>query len=112
MKKRIGTILYNTETALLLIPEKNLYRTQRKQTYFLFDGQTITPVSYQEAEKMIHETDNPDLEKFLKRVPNNKGLTGIFISAASADKLSAYCRRHKTSQKKVVEDLIDTLPDD
>ena len=112
MKKRIGTIEYNTDTAIVIIPEKDLYRAQKKQTYFLFDGKSITPLTYQEAEKMIHETNNPDIEKFLKRVPNNKGLSGVFISAASVDKLSAYCRRHKVTQKEVIEDFIKSLPDD
>ena len=34
MKKRIGTKLYDTDTAIAVIPEKNLYRTQKKQTFF------------------------------------------------------------------------------
>ena len=109
MKKRIGTKLYDTESALLILPEKNLYRAKRKQTYFIFDGETLTPIDYSEAERIILQSGKADLDKYLKRVPNNKGLSGIFVSAASADKLAAYCRKNNVTQKEVIEGFIDTL---
>ncbi len=112
MKKRIGSKLYDTDTAILIIPEQNLYRTQKNQTYFLFDGNIITPLDFEEAENIIKKYGSADLINMLKRKPNKKGQISVMISPSSADRLSAYCRRHKTSQKKVVEELIDTLPDD
>ena len=110
MKKRIGSKLYDTESALLLIPEKNLYRTQKNQTYFIFDGVNIIPLDYREAETMIHEFGIDDLKKFLSHKPDNTGRARISISAASADHLAAYCRENQVTQKKVIEDYIETLP--
>ena len=112
MKKRIGSKLYNTDTAISVLPEINLYRQSWGQTFFIFDGKTITPVDYIDAESIIRKSKNPEAIKLLTRKADKQGDSNIRISAASADRLSAYCRRHKTSQKKVVEDLIDTLPDD
>ena len=112
MRKRIGSKLYDTDSALIIIPEKNLYRTQKNQTYFIYDGNNIFPLNYHEAEKIIYEFGNEETKKYLSHKPDVYGRAKINISAASAERLSAYCRRHKVSQKQVVEDLIDSLPDD
>ena len=112
MRKRIGTKLYDTDKGILVLPEINLYRQPLGRSFYYFNGEKITPVPYEEAEKMITESGNETAIASLYRKPNNDGDTHVAISAASADRLSAYCRRHKTSQKKVVEELIDTLPDD
>ena len=106
MRKRIGSKLYDTDTAIKIIPEINLYRAQRKQTYFYFDGLEITPVDFLEAEKLLTKYG---LNNYLKHKSSVKGQTHIAISAASADRLSTYCRENNVTQKKVIEDYIDTL---
>ena len=109
MKKRIGTKLYDTDTAVLLIPEINLYRTQRKQTYFYFDGSEINPVEHSEAEQLLKQHG---LDIYLKHKSSKKGQSSICIPAVSADRLSAYCRRHNVTQTEVIKNYIDSLPDD
>lgn len=109
MKKRIGSKLYDTDSAIIIIPDKNLYRTKRNQTYFIFDGSNITPLDYQEAEQLINDFGDSETMKYLSHKPDPKGRTKINISAASADRLSAYCRENNVTQKKVIEDYIDTL---
>lgn len=108
MKKRIGSKLYDTDTALCILPEKGLYRAQRNQTYFLFDGAQITPVSYDQAAEMISATG--DGGHLLKHRPDPKGRSKIAVSAAAADHLAAYCRAHNVSQISVVEEFIYSLP--
>ena len=110
MKKRIGTKLYDTDTAICVLPEKNLYRTQHKQTYFLFDGAQITPVSYEEAAEMI--TAAGDGGHLLRHRPDVKGRSKIGISSDMADRLAAYCRRHGVSQISVIESFIADLTKD
>lgn len=109
MRKRIGTKIYDTDKGVLVLPELNLYRQPLGRSFYYFDGEKITPISYDEAEKIIFESGNETAIASLHRKPNYKGETHIAISAASADRLSAYCRKHKTSQKKVIEDYIETL---
>ena len=108
MKKRIGSKLYDTDTALCILPDRGLYRTQRNQTYFLFDGEKITPVEYDDAAEMIREAGGGD--HLLVHRPDVKGNSRVNISAAAADRLAAYCRAHGVTQKKVIEDFIDSLP--
>lgn len=107
MKKRIGSKLYDTDTALCIIPEKGLYRTQKNQTYFLFDGEKITPLEYADAAEMITATGEGD--HLLKHKPDVKGNSRVNISSAYADRLAEYCRRHGVSQKQVIEAFIDSL---
>ena len=108
MKKRIGTKYYNTETAICVLPEIGLYRTQKKQTYFFFDGKEITPISYDEAVKIITEHGGADNIRF-NHTPTDKGRATISIPAQYVDKLAAYCRRNNVSQVKVITDFIDSL---
>lgn len=108
MKKRIGTKLYDTDTAICIDAGKGLYRTQRNQTYFLFDGEKITPVEYTEAAEMITAMGGDDL---LRHRPDARGRGKIAVSAAAVDRLAEYCRTHGISQKKLIEDFIDSLPE-
>lgn len=108
MKKRIGSKLYNTDTAICVLPDQHLYRAQKMQTYFRFDGETITPVDYETAVKMITEGGgNEDILTGHKA--SRKGLTVINVSAQAADHLSAYCRANNLMIKKVIEDFIYSL---
>lgn len=108
MKKRIGSKLYDTDTAICIDPEKGLYRAQHKQTYFLFDGEKITPVDYSDAVKMVTAMGGDHL---LKHKPDVKGNGKINVSASHLDRLAEYCRTHGISQKKLIEDFIDSLPE-
>ena len=109
MRKRIGTKLYDTDKGVLVLPDINLYRQPLGRSFYYFDGEKITPIPYDEAEKIIFESGNETAIASLYRKPNYKGDTHIAISAASADRLSAYCRENNVTQKKVIEDYIDTL---
>ena len=109
MKKRIGTKLYDTDTAILVVPELNLYRTQKKQTYFYYDGEVITPIEYQEAEKVITKSNNINAINMLGRRGDRRGNSKIEISALAADRLAAYCRASGKTQKEVIEEFINSL---
>ena len=109
MKKRIGTKLYDTETAICIDAEKGLYRTQRKQTYFMFDGKQITPIEYAEAVEMVTAMGGDHL---LKHKPYGRGNNAsIAVTASYVDRLAEYCRTHGISQKKLIEKFIDSLPE-
>ncbi len=112
MKKRIGSKLYNTETAIPVLPEQNLFRQSWGQTFFFFDGNSITPIEYKDAELLIRESGNQDAIKLLTRKADKQGDTNIRISAHCADRLSAYCRENQLTQKQVIENFINTLPID
>ena len=107
MKKRIGTKLYDTDSATLVIPECKLYRKNRSFDFFYFDGSMITPVKFSEAENLLKKFGKTE---YLQRKAAKDGFTQIGISAASADHLAAYCRENQVTQKKVIEDYIETLP--
>ena len=109
MKKRIGTKLYDTDTALCILPDRGLYRTQRNQTYFLFDEKQIMPISYDEAAEMIQEAGGGD-HLLISRRADYKGRSAVSISVSAANRLAEYCRRTGVSQKKVIEDFINNLP--
>lgn len=105
MKKRIGTKLYNTDTAVCVLPDLNLYR-QNIQTYFIFDEHEIKPIDYAEAESILKEHG---LDNLAKRKPARNGVTSLHVSPSAADRLAAYCRSHNVTQKKVLEEFIATL---
>ena len=108
MKKRIGSKLYNTDTAICVLPDQHLYRAQKMQTYFRFDGETITPVDYEEAVKMITEGGgNEDILTGHKA--SHKGYTVINVSTSAADRLAAYSRKTGIPMKKIIEDYINSL---
>lgn len=107
MKKRIGTKLYDTETAICVLPDQHLYRTQKKQTYFLYDGETITPVTYEDAVKML--TDGGADDSLTGHKASHKGMTVINVSPSAADRLAAYSRKTGIPMKKIIEDYINSL---
>ena len=109
MKKRIGTKIYYTEKGIPVIPEAGLYKQPNKRTFYLFDGETITPLEYDQAAEMIRGTGNPELLSILTRKADVKGDTCIKITVKHADKLAEYSRRVGISQKKIIENYIDSL---
>ena len=109
MKKRIGSKLYDTERGIPVLPEQNLYKQPSKKTFYLFDGETITPVSYDEAYNMIQGAGRNDLLSIMGRKADRKGNACIKVSAEHADKLNEYSRRMGISQKKLLEQFIDSL---
>ena len=114
MKKRIGTKLYNTETADCIIPNISLtaqrtiglYRQHNKQSYFVYDGEDIRAIDNIDAQAILSKYNITDT---VSRKPGKNGDTKIGVSTAAADKLAAYCRTHGVTQKKVIEDFINTL---
>lgn len=112
MKKRIGPKLYDTDKGIPVIPEKNLYKQPLKRTFYLFDGETITPVSFDQAADMIREAGDPDLLRYINAKPNDRGVLNISIAAEQYEKLAAYSRRTGISMKALVESFIDSLPEE
>lgn len=108
MKKRIGSKLYNTDTAICVLPEQHLYRAQKMQTYFRYDGETIIPVDYDEAVKMLSEGGGAD-GIMTGHKASHKGCTVINVSPGAADHLAAYSRKTGISMKKIIEDYIYSL---
>ena len=112
MKKRIGSILYDTEKSFLVL-EPDLYRKKNSFLFFRFDGESIIPISINKAESIIKESGNTEAIRYLEYSDkDSRNIGSVSIGIDRLRRLSAYCRRHKTSQKKVIESLIDTLPDD
>lgn len=106
MKKRIGTKLYDTDTAICVIPEINLYKQGRKHSYYFYDGETIQPITFPEAHDILEKYGLLDITK---RKPEKKGGTALHVSPESADHLAKYCLYRGITQKKVLEDFIATL---
>lgn len=111
MKKRIGTKLYDTEKGIPVIPEIGLYKQPQKKTFYLFDGENITPLSFEETENVIRGAGRDDLLSMLKRSHDAKGVTNLRIKAESVDKLAAYSRKTGQSMKSIIEAYIDSLPE-
>ena len=109
MKKRIGTKLYDTDTAIRIIPEQNLYKQAKNRTFFLFDGEKITPIDYEQAAEIITNTGDPNLKKYLYVKPSNRGCATLAVTIDRYYKLEKYAKEHGVSMKKVIEDFIDTL---
>lgn len=109
MKKRIGTKIYDTEKGIPVIPELNLYKQPSKKTFYLFDGEKITPLTYEEAEEMIKSTERDDLLSMLGHKGDIKGNSCIKVSAVHADKLFHYSRITGIPQKTLIENFIDSL---
>ena len=106
MKKRIGTKLYNTETADCVSAEIGLYRQHKKQSYFIYDGKNIKAIDNDAAKELLRQHGIQDV---ITRKPGKNGDAKLGVSPASADRLANYCRSHGVTQKKVLEDFISTL---
>ncbi len=109
MKKRIGTKLYDTEKGIPVLPDQGLYKQPNKRTFFLFDGEKITPIEYDTAADMIRRSENPDLIRFLEVKPNSRGCASQMISLDKYNKLVKYAKKVGKSQKSIIEDFIDSL---
>ena len=111
MKKRIGSILYDTDKSILVL-EPDIYRKKNSFLFFRFDGNAITPLSREEAESIIKESCNTEAIKYLgysdKR---NRGLGAVAVDFEHLNHLNSYCRKNKVTQKEMVEGFIDTLPE-
>ena len=109
MKKRIGSKLYDTERGIPVLPEQNLYKQPSKKTFYLFDGETITPISYEEAYNMVRGAGKEDLLDKLGRKPDSRGNCSLKVSTEHADKLFEYSRITGIPQKTLLEQFIDSL---
>ena len=109
MKKRIGTKLYDTDTAICVLPEKNLYKQAKNRTFFTFDGAVITPLTFEAAAEIIRETGNPDLVSYLQVKPSNRGCATLAVTVDRYYKLERYAKSRGVSMKSVIEAFIDDL---
>lgn len=109
MKKRIGTKVYDTEKGIPVIPEAGLYKQPNKRTFYIFDGEKITPLEYDQAAEMIRGAGNPELLELLEKKPNNRGCASLTIALQQYKKLETYARCNGVSMKSVIEDYIDSL---
>lgn len=112
MKKRIGSKLYDTEKGIPVLPEKNLYKQPAKRTFYLFDGEKITPVSYEDAAEMIRGAGNDDLLKYLEVKPSNRGCVTLSVTVDRYQKLGRYAHAKGISMKSIIEKFIDDLPEE
>lgn len=110
MKKRIGSKLYDTEKGIPVIPARGLYKQPNKRTFYLFDGVTITPITYDEAADMIRGAGDPELfESVFSHKADAKGMGRVAVSIEHLEKLAAYSRKVGIPQKKLLETYIDSL---
>lgn len=109
MKKRIGSILYDTDKSVLVLPP-DLYRKKNSFLFFLCDGKSITPLTNEEADYIIKESNNETAMSYLSYKDNTgRNMGAIKVDLEHLNHLSAYCRQNKVTQKEVVEGFIDTL---
>lgn len=116
MKKRIGSKLYDTDNGIKVLqdPEtgKDLYKQQNKRTFYLFDGEQITPLTFDQAEEMIKAAGSPDLLQHLEIKADARGCTKIGVTVDHYNKIQAYAARRGLSIKNLIESYIDSLPED
>lgn len=109
MKKRIGTKIYDTGKGIPVLPELGLYKQPNKRTFYLFDGEKITPISYDEAENMVRGAGRDDLLEIFGTIGDNRGCTRITVKKDSYNKLFEYSRITGRSMKSIIENYIDSL---
>lgn len=109
MKKRIGTKIYDTEKGIPVLPELGLYKQPNKRTFYLFDGEKITPVSYDEAKNMVRGAGRDDLLEYFRVKPSNRGCITLTITVDRYYKLEQYARSRNVSMKSIIETYIDSL---
>lgn len=112
MKKRIGSKLYDTEKGIPVLPDQHLYKQPNKRTFYLFDGETITPVSFEEAAEMIRGAELPDPDRFLDVKPSARGCVSLGITVDRYHKLERFAKLRGISMKSVIEAYIDSLPEE
>lgn len=109
MKKRIGSKFYDTERGIPVLPEQNLYKQPSKKTFYLFDGEKITPVSNDEAYNMVRGAGKNELLSMFENKANNRGCVTVTITLDRYYKLQQYARENNTSVKSVIEMFVDSL---
>ena len=109
MKKRIGTKIYDTEKGIPVIPELCLYKQPNKRTFYIFDGEKITPLDFTEAEKMVVGAGRDDLLSMFGVKADSRGVVRFAIKQTSYDKLAEYSRKTGRSMKSIIEAYIDSL---
>ena len=109
MKKRIGSKLYDTEKGIPVMPEIGLYKQPSKRTFYLFDGEKITPVEFDQAKEWIMGAGRADLLSMFDVKTDNRGSVRMAISAEHYEKLSKLSRISGISCKKLIENYIDSL---
>ena len=106
MKKRIGTKLYDTETAELITASAfgKLFRKRtRGREWFLLNGNHIVPMTDREARAMLGESSykerEPDTKTVMIRV--DRETHGIIAKKAKADGLSI-----TEEMRKIVKNML------
>ena len=117
MKKRIGSKLYDTDRGELILQNpitgQDLYKQPKKRSFYLFDGGTIEPLTFDQAAEIIHSKGDPELYRYLEVKPSPRGC--VSVASVSLDhfrKLERYAKSNGVSMKSVIESLIDTLPEE
>ena len=109
MKKRIGTKTYNTEKSECILPAANLYKQPLKRSFFTFDGETITPLTFDQAAEILRGAGDPALLSYLEVKEDNRGRVRVAVDAEHYRRLSEYSRKTGISCSKLVESFIDSL---
>lgn len=116
MKKRVGSKLYDTDNGILILQDTgitglNLYKQPKNRSFYLFDGDQITPLELDEAADLIRRAGDPALLKYLEVTPDVRGCTRVGITIDHYNKLSRIAAARGVSMKSIIESYIDSLPE-
>ena len=135
MKKRINTLMYDTETAKKLAEYRHNYDDaayteilykKRTGEYFIYgkgdagaysSGEDIKPLTYRQAQRWFEKANNDDDSLATDEVYDRefgqivksdevKEATSINLSRTAKRKLEQMALKQGTSQSKIVENLI------
>lgn len=116
MKKRIGSKLYDTDRGELILKDpitgQDLYKQPKKRSFYLFDGGTIEPLTFDQAAEIIRSKGDPDLLQYLEVKPDARGCTKISVTVRHYNKLQTFASRRGQSIKSIIESFIDSLPEE
>ena len=113
MKKRIGSKLYDTDRGELILQDpitgQDLYKQPNKWSFYLFDGGSIEPLTFDQAAEIIRGKGDPDLLQYLEVKPDARGCTKISVTVRHYNKIQAYASRQGQSVKSIIVSFIDSL---
>ena len=116
MKKRIGSKLYDTDRGELILQDpitgQDLYKQPKKRSFYLFDGGSIEPLTFDQAAEIIRSKGDPELYRYLEVKPDARGCTKISVTVRHYNKLQAFASRQGLSVKSLIESFIDSLPEE
>lgn len=116
MKKRVGSKLYDTDNGILILQDigitgLSLYKQPKNRSFYLYDGDQITPLELDEAAELIRRAGDPDLLRYLEVKPSPKGCVTLAVTLDRYNKLNRIAATRGVSMKSIIESYIDSLPE-